>query len=818
MKTTNSLGLVLHDSEAEDLALPFVEWRKEINGSGDSAFVKIDRALSEDTAAPITKSLSGELIDIDDSAIRVPISLKSAIMPVQSGSGDPSPDNVRPISGWDTVSVQRTGKNLVDIPDIENTAGNIIRVQAQAAFDAVPYKANTQYTISADIEMTDTDALFGIEVKYSDGTSKYYWLCSKGTQTSKSVTIGTEGTIETVKFSYDKSRTTTVRNVQLEEGAVATQFEPYQGVTLSADLPESVYGGSLDWTTGVLTVTHVGKAVRAADISYKYGSSMSGWQTSTFVTKADASLAAGRLTSLCSHFKNTMDTAYTAGSARHGIFSDHPTMTTKYFAWGESDATVAEFQNWLEEQYAAGTPVTLYTLLKEPYTVQLDPQTLEMLKGDNTVWSDTGSTAINYVVDTQMYIDERGAGVAIDQTLTHEGKAADAKTVGDRLNELSEEIGAVEDAVFTMEIVPVDYTVAERRYIKSDGTLYGEAGYDMLIVPIAAGKSYTIMFSDIDQYTSIALTNSKDITLNRELEYSETITETTYTYTADGTYAYMFIDRASPTSPTRTVEIGNRTKTDKISLLKQEMEKVSEGNVLYGKKWAPFGDSFTAYTNKTTSDGRYATYPHLIGDRNNMMILSNFFASGRTLAYPANPGNFINSITCPTATWYYQNVPEDVDYITIYLGINDGHHASGNSGTDGEDVTGVIPLGTISDNDTSTYYGAWNVVLSWLIENRPFAHIGIIVSNGCDRIEYRTAQLEIAKKYGIPYIDMNGDERTPVMIRSLNPDIASTVKNKVNKKQAVDYDGTTTGSVNLHPNDEAHEYESYFIENFLRSI
>lgn len=39
------------------------------------------------------------------------------IEPVQSGSGDPSPENVRPITGWTGANVYRTGKNLFDIDD-----------------------------------------------------------------------------------------------------------------------------------------------------------------------------------------------------------------------------------------------------------------------------------------------------------------------------------------------------------------------------------------------------------------------------------------------------------------------------------------------------------------------------------------------------------------------------------------------------------------------------------------------------------------------------------------------------------------------------
>ena len=240
------------------------------------------------------------------------------------------------------------------------------------------------------------------------------------------------------------------------------------------------------------------------------------------------------------------------------------------------------------------------------------------------------------------------------------------------------------------------------------------------------------------------------------------------------------------------------------------------GNVLYGKKWVVCGDSFTNGADTgTISSGRYAgnkiVYPYLIGNRNNMEIVK-FFNGGRTLAFPEEPGDFVNSLTAPDQIYNYQNIPADADYITIYLGINDSHHETG-SGGDDEDDTGVIPLGTISDNTIYTYYGAWNVVLTWLLTNRPYAHIGIIVSNGCDRIAYRTAQIDIAKKYGISYIDLNGDARTRAMIRPQNEDISADVKTLLLISQAVDYNGGNT-----HPNNEAHKLESLFIEDFLRSL
>jgi lysophospholipase L1-like esterase len=265
---------------------------------------------------------------------------------------------------------------------------------------------------------------------------------------------------------------------------------------------------------------------------------------------------------------------------------------------------------------------------------------------------------------------------------------------------------------------------------------------------------------------------------------------------------------------TEPYENYNATKVlnDKISPVNS---KFLSGNVLQGKKWCPCGDSFTYYTNKQFEDGKYqgmnATYPYLIALRNNMKIESAFFNSGRTLAYPAD-GTFVNSLTCPTINGYYQNIPEDADYVTIMLGINDCQHTGSGSTGDGEDATGVITLGTIDDATTATYYGAWNVVLGWLRENRPFAHVGIIVTNGTTRQDYTEAQIAVAKKWGYPYINLNGDERTPAFIRCYNPNIPTSLKESLKVIQGVD------APSNTHPNWQTHELESTIIEAWLRTL
>ena len=241
------------------------------------------------------------------------------------------------------------------------------------------------------------------------------------------------------------------------------------------------------------------------------------------------------------------------------------------------------------------------------------------------------------------------------------------------------------------------------------------------------------------------------------------------------------------------------------------------GNILYGKKWALCGDSFTAgdFSNAKDDDyiiaegkykGKNKVYGYLIANRNNMVI-QDLACGGRTMATPAD-----NSFTNAFSNGIYKTIDADVDYITLYFGINDSHHRKKATESDGEDQTGVIELGTIDDTDVSTFYGAWNKVLEYIIEHYPKAHIGIIVSNGCETADYPKAEIDIAKKWGIPYIDLNGDERTPMMNRSTNKNACVRAKELRTKQFAVNH------GVNGHPSAKAHEYESWFLETWLRTL
>ena len=244
------------------------------------------------------------------------------------------------------------------------------------------------------------------------------------------------------------------------------------------------------------------------------------------------------------------------------------------------------------------------------------------------------------------------------------------------------------------------------------------------------------------------------------------------------------------------------------------------GNILYGKKWVACGDSFTegdfnSLTNPADyifQDGPYKgkkkVYPYYIGRRNNMKIV-NEAISGSIMAldktFVADSVTKDINTRSPFSYKRYKN-PElaDADYITLWFGINDVSNTN---------------LGNIEDVTNETYYGAWNVVLEYLIRQNPFAKIGIIITNGSGSWAYKNATRQIARKWGIPYLDMSGDYQVPAIFERQ----IVTADDPVNLgytdvARQIRTEAFRVSATNGHPNARCHEYESFFIENWLRSL
>lgn len=228
----------------------------------------------------------------------------------------------------------------------------------------------------------------------------------------------------------------------------------------------------------------------------------------------------------------------------------------------------------------------------------------------------------------------------------------------------------------------------------------------------------------------------------------------------------------------------------------------TNGNILKGKKYCACGDSFTVmgYTGNEGipqseyiyQDGKYKgwgiTYPFIIGLRNDMEVV-NLASGGMTMAAHDNSEN-VFSLT------RYTQIPADADYITIKLGINDDNYKT--------------PVGAIDDTDNTTFYGAYNLVLDYILRNHPFAKVGIIVTNGSAK-QYTDATIAIARKWGIPYLDEVNDPNVPLLHRVDREGVSEQVKN-------LRLENFRVNETNTHPNTKAHYYEATFVEDFLRRL
>lgn len=231
---------------------------------------------------------------------------------------------------------------------------------------------------------------------------------------------------------------------------------------------------------------------------------------------------------------------------------------------------------------------------------------------------------------------------------------------------------------------------------------------------------------------------------------------------------------------------------------KNILENVLKSNVLYNKKYVTVGDSYTQYGPLPDQ-----TYSHFIAERNNM-VLNNIARSGAVTFIPESAQstlsgryNYSEHITD------IYNAALTADYITFALGCNDYNDQS--------------VMGLSTDSDNSTYFGAWNNILSATLSANPLIKIGFIINDGyiTNKQYIHDTLVQVAEYWGIPYLDMCQNPQVPIMLNTgvvgrkntLNPYAVSRRSEAMCNPSQTD-----------HPGLEGQKYRSTIIENFLRSL
>lgn len=290
-------------------------------------------------------------------------------------------------------------------------------------------------------------------------------------------------------------------------------------------------------------------------------------------------------------------------------------------------------------------------------------------------------------------------------------------------------------------------------------------------------------------------------------------------------------------------------------------------NVLFGKLYGQVGDSISEGVglvyNLPSSDAynpiegaKKATYGYHIAKNNGMEGWYNYGKSGTTLGDVSIGNEDRNGFSKENGR--YTQMADNLDYISIFFGWNDAEYGPrmrkqmwvqetyGNNhlyparndaqyiGTDGyctqeeydavNAVTGEVGgityntpieywnakyIGTSSDNTNKTWWGAWNIILPYLIEKYPLAKILIILPYSALGDLFTTATKDAAKKWGVSFYDWKDSQ-----LFEYNNGAVGTINGiRVDqfRRNNITYDG-------LHPNEKGYRYMYSAIEQRLLSI
>ena len=346
-----------------------------------------------------------------------PLGCKVSWEPTQEGTGDPSPDNIRPIHGRDGVTAERCGENLLNIAPFTKLTEQGITYE---------YVANGGIHISGTALTSVTSPMFSV---WYLPPGKYYGADSgEGIGTSivvhrngRNVWLNAKGTFailagDVIKFwclSVNSGKTVdkTLYPYIVPGTAAPTTYTPYTGQTATLTLPHTIYGGEVDAVRGSGE-----KAWNEIALIDTYG-----WYASTNQYR----------TFYCVNIKNiTRTTVEDSGYAKNWKCTHFKSEAYSYSQSGDRDNTVSfqsnretlavcfpgsidELKSYLAAQYAAGTPVQIAYKLAEPVPfTATGAQPIPALSGVNTVLTDADSVAVTGRADPIKRIIDLEAAVA----------------------------------------------------------------------------------------------------------------------------------------------------------------------------------------------------------------------------------------------------------------------------------------------------------------------------------------------------------------------------------------------------------------------
>lgn len=301
-------------------------------------------------------------------------------------------ENIRPIKGRDSVTVERCGENLLNIKPFEKLTNKGITYE---------YVANGGVHISGTATAAVDSPVFTVGHL---PPGKYYGL-GMGTGVSASIVVHRNGANlwlnvkgvfeilmgDVVKYWYmiainGATLDTTVYPYIVPGTAAPTTYAPYTGQTTTLTLPRTIYGGEADAVSGegketweTVTLDGTEPWVQNTSVSNPY-----------FIAPILhlGAFTLGSLRGICTAFPLADINASTNNNGFNGW------NTALYIRWASLN-TVDTLKSYLATQYAAGTPVQVCYKPKTPTSfTATGAQPIPALSGVNTVLTDANSATV----------------------------------------------------------------------------------------------------------------------------------------------------------------------------------------------------------------------------------------------------------------------------------------------------------------------------------------------------------------------------------------------------------------------------------------
>lgn len=348
-------------------------------GRSEASYQNLMDQLIEETA-------TGPIASFTDGANNIPAKeIICHINPTETGTGEKSPQNPYVIGGFTEANIKKTGINLLE-PVFEKgyinstgdfisksnsmTSKNYIKVNAGANYYFMTDSTRTPYVVWYDEkkEFISRITAKGIERTVPNNASYMKWTC----------------------YSYG---TTFNNDTSINSVSTDTEYHAYTGDTYTVPFGQTVYGGTLNVTTGVLTVDRGYQDL--GELVYTFQSEYSRFFTDGLSNKIDRPSIDGWSSDfLCECYKPMI------WDSQADLFVSLYNPNRRLYIKDTNYTTSTAFQKSLEGRY-------LCYKLETPTTIQLTPTEVKTLLGANNIYHDcNGDIDVTYRANGALYVQE----------------------------------------------------------------------------------------------------------------------------------------------------------------------------------------------------------------------------------------------------------------------------------------------------------------------------------------------------------------------------------------------------------------------------